>query len=673
MIRPRLQSHFFTFILALTLASSLNAKVNSIPRIISLPQYDSATYFENKLKEAQGYANKSRAATSVNRYYRRHANFEKALEYSKLALELGLKTNDSLLIGDAYNRLATAYNRIMQIDKAMECFILAEKMFKSSPSRQLEVEINRGEMFFLSKDYSHALSYLLEAERKSSVVKDTTQEQVLDLCLGNVYYETGNLDTALIYYNRGVLLPVSDSTNEEIFLMNIGNVFADQHKLQKGLLYMRMALEFAKRHNRINSLASLYSNISQTEVEMKDLLSGSKDLGKALEYAYKTKDNRFVLISLLSKSGIDSSLGRKDAAFSDLRQYIHLDDSLHRSELYDKMSELQTKFEVQTKSNQILLLNKDNEIKAESLHKQMLVLLFVILGLLGTVLFSVILYRNVQARKKANLLLELKNNTIERQKAQVEEQHKQITDSITYAKHIQDAILPSPLFREGEVKEHFVLFAPRDGVSGDFYWRYEKGDELFFAVVDCTGHGVPGAMMSMLGIAFLNEITSTAQLLTPAEILDQLRNRIVQELRQTGRDEESKDGMDISLIRMNTETKEFHWAGANNPLYIIKNRILTEIKPNKQPVSYYPQMNPFTNHVLTLEKGTEFYLFTDGTADQFGGPNGKKMKYSHFKEVLISLYPSPIKEQKKLLNDAFNDWKGNLEQVDDVLVIGVLI
>ncbi|MCE9538393.1 MAG: serine/threonine-protein phosphatase, partial [Bacteroidetes bacterium] len=194
-----------------------------------------------------------------------------------------------------------------------------------------------------------------------------------------------------------------------------------------------------------------------------------------------------------------------------------------------------------------------------------------------------------------------------------------------------------------------------------------------FAAVDCTGHGVPGAVMSMLGISFLNDIVSIEGLLTPAEILNRLRDKIVKELRQTGGADGNKDGMDISLARLNLKTKELEWAGANNSLNLIRNGELGIVKADKQPIGYHPNSHPFTNHKIQLKKGDNIYLYSDGYADQFGGPKGKKFKYKQLDDLILTLKLLPMSRQKELLKKHFTDWKGSLEQVDDVCVFGVRI
>ncbi|MGQ0829822.1 MAG: two-component regulator propeller domain-containing protein [Bacteroidota bacterium] len=262
----------------------------------------------------------------------------------------------------------------------------------------------------------------------------------------------------------------------------------------------------------------------------------------------------------------------------------------------------------------------------------------------------------------------------EEQKHIVEEKQREILDSIHYAKKIQEALLQEEEHISMHLPAHFILFKPKDIISGDFYWSLEKHDHLYLAAVDCTGHGVPGAMMSMLGIAFLNEITSLEQLLSPAEILNQLREKVVKELGSSG---QTKDGMDISLCRINLKTYEVEWSGANNPLWIIKEddkgkKHIQEIKADKQHIGYNEVYKPFTNHTLKI-RNCNYYLFTDGYADQFGGTKGKKFMHKPLKERLISVIDQPMELQKKALLKTFEDWKGDLAQVDDVCLIGIHI
>jgi len=284
------------------------------------------------------------------------------------------------------------------------------------------------------------------------------------------------------------------------------------------------------------------------------------------------------------------------------------------------------------------------------------------------------------------------------QKEHIEEIHKEVTDSINYAKRIQEAVLPVSAPARAVLGEHFILFKPKDIVSGDFYWATQTRGHvtlLIVAVADCTGHGVPGAFMSMLGISFLNEIVRKQEVTQANHVLNELRKEIINALQQKGVSGEQKDGMDISLLVVNTETNECQWAGANNPLYIVRGgqnpqgltkpvplqnlEGLEEIKGDKMPIAIYERMEPFTNHEFKVENGNCLYLFSDGFADQFGGAKGKKFMYKQFKEILVQTCPGTsqqiktMNEQKEILDKIINEWIGNNEQIDDITVLGIKI
>ena len=265
-------------------------------------------------------------------------------------------------------------------------------------------------------------------------------------------------------------------------------------------------------------------------------------------------------------------------------------------------------------------------------------------------------------------------NQLKSQKNIVEERNQELTDSIVYAKRIQDAILPDKEMKYRLFPDSFVLLKPKDVVSGDFYWFTEKNGKKLIAAVDCTGHGVPGAFMSMIGIAFLNEIVNEKGITNPGEILSELRHLIIQALKQTGAEGEQKDGMDISILSFDEKNNMVEFAGANNPLWHYSNGIMNEQKADKRSIGFFRGKGlPFTNHTIEYKKGDTFYIFTDGYADQFGGPKGKKFKYRQFQELLITSIQEPLQKQEEILTEIFNEWKGNLEQVDDICVIGVRV
>lgn len=277
--------------------------------------------------------------------------------------------------------------------------------------------------------------------------------------------------------------------------------------------------------------------------------------------------------------------------------------------------------------------------------------------ILFSIIFSVVLkYRD---KKKSNLILEEKN--------------REITDSITYAKRIQHAILPPDKLIKEKLPNSFVLYKPKDIVAGDFYWLEQKNDTILFAAADCTGHGVPGAMVSVICNNGLNRSVREYGLTDPGAILDKTREIVIEEFSKS--EDEVKDGMDIALCSLKLEDGgwKLKYAGANNPLWIIRNQEIIETKANKQPIGQFDNPEPYKTHELELQKGDTIYIFSDGYVDQFGGEKGKKFKTVAFRELLLSIQAKNMEEQKKIINDTFEAWKGNLEQIDDVCIIGVRV
>ena len=275
---------------------------------------------------------------------------------------------------------------------------------------------------------------------------------------------------------------------------------------------------------------------------------------------------------------------------------------------------------------------------------------------------------------KKSELLEQQNEEIKTQSEIVNEQNVKIIDSILYAKKIQSAVLPQHAYIDEILPENFILFKPRDVVSGDFYWVKQVSHYIIVAVADCTGHGVPGAFMSMLGISFMNEIVQKRKIIQTNQALNELRKQTKQALRQTGKKGEADDGMDIALCAFDTKTKMLQYSGANNSLYLIQDGELIEIKADRMPIGFYPNEKPsFTNHDIQLKEGDIFYLFSDGFSDQFGGEKGFKYKTANFKKTLFENHQKPMIIQKELLEQELDNWMKGFEQTDDILVMGVRV
>lgn len=279
----------------------------------------------------------------------------------------------------------------------------------------------------------------------------------------------------------------------------------------------------------------------------------------------------------------------------------------------------------------------------------------------------------------SNLEHKVKERTeeVERQKTEIEELLTEVTDSIRYAKRIQTAIMPPESYANDLMKESFILFKPKDIVSGDFYWMNEVEGKAVYAAIDCTGHGVPGALMTVVGFNRLDDAVKEASKVEPAEILDRLNKGVVDTFTSgTNSEADIKDGMDAAMVVVDKEKREVQFAGAFNPLYIIRKGSddVEQIKGNKFPIgAFIGGEQKFTNHTIQLNEGDTVYVFSDGYADQFGGPKGKKFRYKNFRELLVSIQDKPLLEQRDILDKTIEEWRGSLEQIDDILVIGIRV
>ena len=297
--------------------------------------------------------------------------------------------------------------------------------------------------------------------------------------------------------------------------------------------------------------------------------------------------------------------------------------------------------------------------------------------------FVIAIAASVTARKISRVYekqIEQKNEKITVQRDQIASKNQEITDSINYAEKIQTAVLPSKKLLNEIITDHFIIYRPKDIVSGDFYWFTQTDKYFIIAAADCTGHGVPGAFMSMLGITLLNEIVNNRNIVEAKEILNELREAVKKSLRQEGNYNEQKDGMDIALCVLNNKEQTLQYAGANNPLYIIrknsesKEHELLEYKADRMPIGIFPKDHlSFNNNDIKLEEDDRIYMFSDGFADQFGGEKGNKFKSKNLKNLILSVQDKSMEEQKKWMENSLDEWQGNYNQVDDILLIGIKI
>ncbi len=375
----------------------------------------------------------------------------------------------------------------------------------------------------------------------------------------------------------------------------------------------------------------------------------------------------------------------KNAEYQALTDIVNSGNKDLNTALFSQISDLNSKYDAIKKQEEIKKLQSENVKGMELLNakdselsdsKQTIVYFVLVIMVFLILVFFVI--RSNYLRKLTNKTLSQQKEIIESQKSEVEaqkhlveEKQKEILDSISYAKRLQEAILPPQEFINKQIADNFILYKPKDLVAGDFYWAENIGDLFFIAAADSTGHGVPGAMVSVVCSNALNRTVKEFGLTQTGKILDKTRELVVETFEKST--SEVKDGMDISLLCLDTKNKKITWSGANNALWYVQNNELLIIKANKQPIGKTDIPAPFTTHELEFINGTTFYLFTDGFADQFGGEKGKKFKYKQLEDLLLNNNQLALKEQSNLLDQKFESWKGDLEQVDDVCVIGIKI
>jgi serine phosphatase RsbU (regulator of sigma subunit) len=594
-----------------------------------------------------------------------------SIEYSKRRLELAEAVGNRLEQGQALIKLANSYSYIKaDYTNGLKYYIKAQEVYSSINNKKgvAGATYGMGTVYVRLKNYPNAVSSIQKARDLYTEVKDTTGIAMCYSLLGSVYHSQGDLPEAL--ENLQLFLDLSiKMQNEEhvgIAYANLGNIALQMGDADKALRDFDNALSIFRKTGNTYGVITAYLGIAETH-------RSSRNFEKAIEY-YSTTTREAEAISareLISQaySGLAATyeeMGDHKMALDYQKKLGMLKDTIYSTESTRQLGEMQAKYEAGKKQQEIELLTKDRE-------RQAVIRNALIAGVILILVMAFLIYNRYRIRTQANKKLETAYRIIE-------EKNQDITDSINYAQRIQTAILPPIESIRAFHPESFVLYKPKDIVSGDFYWFAEKDGCSVIAAADCTGHGVPGAFMSMIGNTLLHEIILEKQVIKPADILFNLREGIIRSLNRAGAPTGSRDGMDIVLCTIHRHDRVVEFAGANRPLYIIqkeaaeKQPVLTEIKGDKQPIgSYTGQPVPFQGHRLQLSEGDMLYMLSDGYADQFGGPNGKKFMTRNLKELLTLIHDKEVTMQQQMLEQAFESWKGPHEQIDDILVIGIRI
>jgi len=627
-------------------------------------------------------------------YYcsRLHNHPDLNLKLANKLWELAEKSKKDKYRVKAYAALGDAYWYTREYSKAIEFYYkqleLAEKIGdKPSIARAY---YNIGWMKSVQNESFEERIYLIRALKIFEQVHDTggileVYNGLAGLYGSNIDLSKVYIDSASYYYRN--LIYFSEVMQKKFNIVahfNYASFLTRHRRLDEAGKYIDRCIEEAiKQKDSANYALTVKSKGRIMILKGKDK-EGIKLIESSIPLLKKTKQIEAlvdVYVFLHNKYSLD---GNYRAAYDALLLENAYQDSSKMSINSAHLEERDAQYQIEKREMNIKRLEQENEIS--KLKNQQNKYITYGLGLVAVLVIIIMLslYRSNRVKQEANHSLSEKNKQIEEQKKVVEQKNLEVTQSINYAKRIQEAILPAKELKFKLFPEAFILFQPKDIVSGDFYWYTEKNGIRLIAAIDCTGHGVPGAFMSLIGNTYLQEAVNERGITCPSDILNRLRNNVITSLKQSDVIESTKDGMDMALLAFNDKNSTVDFAGANNPLWMIRDGVLTEYKGDKKPIGYYSGEDlPFMNHTITYKKGDLFYLFTDGMADQFGGPKarlngssfgqGKKFKYKQLQDTLISLAHLPMHEQEELLMTKFQNWKGSLEQVDDVCVIGIRV
>lgn len=633
----------------------------------------------------------------INYYYQ--GNYSNALEYFVSSAKIYTETGDKKGVAGTYNNIGEVYRVKGNYDMALDYYFKAIKILDEFGD-ELKIAAIYNNVGMLQKDYKKALEFYVLAVKKYEESSRKNPDDVSIIIwmgnsyanIGNVYKDQGELDDAIEYYYKA--LKIREKTGDKKGIsdsyIGLGLIYAEKSRsvqntrssdFDKALDFYNKALILKEEIGDRQGLAMVYGDIGILYLNQNDIPKSKLYLLKSLHFAKEVQSKPIMQQNYLNLSQCDSALGNYKDAYEFYKLFTVIKDSVFNTETAEKTAELQTRYESEKKEKEIELLKKDGEIQHANLKQQKLLTYSVISGLLLMAFIAIFVYRSLHITRKQKHIIEIAKDQISEQKKKVEEHQKEIIDSINYAKRIQFALLAHDTLLNNNLPEHFVLFKPKDIVSGDFYWATHHHDRFYLAVCDSTGHGVPGAFMSLLNISFLNEAINEKGIICPNEVLDHVRMRLVENISQDG----TRDGMDAVLVCVERPVSgtqkpglafsememKITYAAANNAPVIIRNGKITALPYDKMPVGKGERAERFTLQALSVEKGDSIYLFTDGFADQFGGPKGKKFKYKQLEEKLSLTVNLPMEEQKNSLNKIFTQWKGNLEQVDDVCIIGI--
>jgi tetratricopeptide (TPR) repeat protein/serine phosphatase RsbU (regulator of sigma subunit) len=642
-------------------------------------------YYSKALKIAEGLKDKRLQAYTmgnIGNFYTMQGNDSKALEYYLKAVKMKEELGDKNGVAMSSSNIGLQYKGQGDYPKALEYYFKALKMAQELGDKQLEANTisNIGTVYREQGDYSKALEYDFKTLNLAEEIKYTQLQASAAGNIGLVYWGRSDYSKALEYYGKALKIAEEsgDKNTEAIIADNIGIVCENQGDLPQALDYEFKALKLSKEVGDKNGTAVNTGNIGEIYIKQKKYKDAEKYILQAIYLADTIKLLEAIQESNLNLSQLFSQTGEWKKAYEAFKQYSNAKDSIA---VKDKSRDI-GRIEAKSDYDKRLLIEKAEDEKNAALalvnSKRRKIIMGLVLAIaLAVALIALIIFRSLKITRKQREVIEQQKEEVENQKALMEEKNKDILDSITYAKRLQDAIFPQVSLIKHYLPESFVFYKPKDIVAGDFYWMtqltVEGNETVFLASADCTGNGVQGAMVSVICSDALNATVKEFGITVPGKILEKSSELIAQTFQKNT--ENVNDGMDISLVAINMQQDakglvNIKWSGANIPLWIVSNGSVLEVSPDKQSVGKQGQKKPFATHGIDIKKGDILYLFSNGYAEQLGSDG---IGYAAFREKLLEISLLSMEEQEKKLAETLKSITNQAAQLDDILIMGIRV
>ena len=661
----------------------------------NLNHYDSAHTFLRKARDLSRQTNdQATLALTLNRIgntCQLQGKFDKALENYQQALEINQQIDNREEVARSLTNIGSVYRTFAKYDEAIRFHLEALSIYEKTSDREgiAWASLNISRLFKLNEDYTKALEYLDSAQQiYQEIAREEGVETGVTLCLKEyslIYSQSGKPQKALEYSKQ--VLDRNQKAGNQYGIANtyftMGKIHLKQHNYDRSLEYLEKAFHMKQNLEDPTGITAILRVIGENYMQRSSHQQARSYFQEALHYARNQNQKEEIKDIFHDLYQTHKQSNNPEEALHYYTAYSRLKDSLNNQ----RISELEMQYDFERKQEQLRFEQKKKEaIQQARLKRQQLLTWAFIIGFVLLFALLVVIYKSYKRKVRSNRLLarqkdeienqrdeiEAQRNTATKQRDQIARQNRIITESIEYASRIQSAVLPQEKTIDRIFSDYFIFFRPKNIVSGDFYWINHVDSKIVIVAADCTGHGVPGAFMSMLGVAFLNEIINQNKILDPGKILYMLRTNLIDALHQTIKKRGSRDGMDMSLAIIDTHTHELHFSGAYNPMYIIRDNQLIDLKANRMPIGVHAvyQDKPFTVQKEKLYKNDKLYFFSDGFTDQFGGDHGNKLGRKKFKEILLDFNDHPMEEQKEALNRRLEDWMNTWSQIDDIMVLG---